>query len=209
MAKARDPLARQGYHHGNLKEALVLAARKLIAERGPMGFTLVEAARLAGVSPAAPYRHFKDRTALVAEVAQRGFVEFAKRMRAAAQDAEAKAGFGKMGDAYLAFAREEPGYYAAMFSGGFPRDVAGETGDATFQGLAKAIGGVAAHLKAEGLGEISNVEGLAYYVWALSHGIATLSAAGFLPQQEPRPTPDDLLQEGVGVLVRGSLDPAR
>ncbi|MEE3098250.1 MAG: helix-turn-helix domain-containing protein, partial [Pseudomonadota bacterium] len=65
--------ARRGYHHGNLREALVEAARPLIAERGPQGFTLAEVAREAGVSGAAPYRHFKGREDLIAEMARRGF----------------------------------------------------------------------------------------------------------------------------------------
>src|SRR5262249_61619017 len=54
----------RGYHHGNLKEALIRAALELIAQKGPAGFTFAEAARWAGVSPAAPYRHFRDRDAL-------------------------------------------------------------------------------------------------------------------------------------------------
>ena len=53
--------AERGYHHGNLKEALLQAALELIAEKGAAGFTFADAARMAGVSPAAPYRHFRDR----------------------------------------------------------------------------------------------------------------------------------------------------
>jgi hypothetical protein len=64
--KDRGP---RGYHHGNLKEALIRAALDLIAEKGPSGFTFAEAARFAGVSPAAPYRHFRDRDELLASVA--------------------------------------------------------------------------------------------------------------------------------------------
>jgi DNA-binding transcriptional regulator YbjK len=59
----------RGYHHGNLKEALLRAALELIAQKGPAGFTFAEAARWAGVSPAAPYRHFRDRDELLASVA--------------------------------------------------------------------------------------------------------------------------------------------
>src|SRR4249920_1228519 len=66
----------RGYHHGNLKEALVRAALELIAKKGPAGFTFAEAARWAGVSPAAPYRHFRDRDELLADVARRGFEQF-------------------------------------------------------------------------------------------------------------------------------------
>ena len=67
----------RGYHHGNLKEALLRAALELIAQKGPAGFTFAEAARWAGVSPAAPYRHFRDRDELLASVALRGFERFA------------------------------------------------------------------------------------------------------------------------------------
>src|SRR5712692_10782092 len=108
---ATGVLKRQGYHHGNLREALLAAARDLIAERGPVGFTLVEAGRRAGVSPAAPYRHFRDRDALVAEICRRGFDEFGRRLGAAWAGAEQdpRGAFASMGEAYLAFAREEPG----------------------------------------------------------------------------------------------------
>src|SRR5262249_52640131 len=61
----------RGYHHGNLKEALTRAALELIAQKGPAGFTFAEAARWAGVSPAAPYRHFRDRDELLIDVARR------------------------------------------------------------------------------------------------------------------------------------------
>jgi AcrR family transcriptional regulator len=64
---------RRGYHHGNLKEVLIATALELIGAKGPGAFTFADAARSAGVSPAAPYRHFRDRDALVAAVAHRGY----------------------------------------------------------------------------------------------------------------------------------------
>src|SRR5438045_2414711 len=73
MSWSRGP---RGYHHGNLKEALIRAALELIAEKGSAGFTFAEAARWAGVSPAAPYRHFRDRDDLLIDVARRGFDAF-------------------------------------------------------------------------------------------------------------------------------------
>src|SRR5881628_4230557 len=66
----------RGYHHGNLREALIRAALDLIVKKGPAGFTFAEAARWAGVSPAAPYRHFRDRDELIASVALQGFELF-------------------------------------------------------------------------------------------------------------------------------------
>src|SRR5579863_9031433 len=119
------PGGRRGYHHGNLREALIQAAQDLIGAKGPAGFTIAEAARLAGVSPAAPYRHFRDAESLLAEVATRGFDAFRDHLAAAlaaspptdpARAAEA------VGRAYLAFAREEPAYYAAMFEARIARE---------------------------------------------------------------------------------------
>src|SRR4029434_5861549 len=81
--------APRGYHHGNLKEALVRAALELIAEKGPAGFTFADAARWAGVSPAAPYRHYRDRDALLADVARRGFEQFANALAKAWEDGRA------------------------------------------------------------------------------------------------------------------------
>src|SRR5262249_43451896 len=77
---------RRGYHHGNLGEALIGAALDLISQKGPAGFTFAEAARQAGVSPAAPYRHFRDRDALIADVAHQGFERFGQRLAAAWDD---------------------------------------------------------------------------------------------------------------------------
>src|SRR6185295_15922372 len=107
----------RGYHHGNLKEALIRAALDLIAKKGPAGFTFAEAARWAGVSPAAPYRHFRDRDELLPDVARRGFEKFADALTVAWDDArpDPLTAFERMGKAYLAFARNEPAYYSAMF----------------------------------------------------------------------------------------------
>jgi AcrR family transcriptional regulator len=206
MAPRKAPLPeRRGYHHGNLKEALIAAARTLIAERGPAGFALSEAARLAGVSAAAPYRHFKDRDALIAEVARRGFAEFGRRLGAAWIGAETdpRAGFGRMGEAYLAFARAEPGYYGAMFAGGGGRSPS-SGGATTFGGLEQVIGRIVA-ARGDGAGPSApDPRVLAYQVWAMSHGIAMLSAAGHIPDGEAAVRPDALLRSGVAALLAGS-----
>ncbi len=86
MVWKRGSGTERGYHHGNLKEALVRAALALIAEKGPAGFTFADAARWAGVSPAAPYRHYRDRDELLADVARRGFDEFTERLSKAWDD---------------------------------------------------------------------------------------------------------------------------
>ena len=84
-------MTKQGYHHGNLKQALVEAALRLIEERGPTGFTLSEAAKSAGVTPAAVYRHFEGREDLIAEGALQGYDIFAELMEAAYQSGQPSA----------------------------------------------------------------------------------------------------------------------
>src|SRR5262245_63978161 len=95
-------MERRGYHHGNLREALIRAALSLIAEKGPAGFTFAEAARWAGVSPAAPYRHFRDRDDLMADVARRGFERFETVLKRAWDDGRP--------DPFTAFDRVGKGY---------------------------------------------------------------------------------------------------
>jgi AcrR family transcriptional regulator len=103
-------MSKQGYHHGNLRQALVEAALRLIEEKGPTGFTLSEAAKSAGVTPAAVYRHFEGREALIEEGARQGYAIFADLMEHAWADGKpsALAAFGAVGRAYLAFARRYP-----------------------------------------------------------------------------------------------------
>jgi AcrR family transcriptional regulator len=100
--------------------------------KGPSGFTFAEAARSAGVSPAAPYRHFRDREELLANVARRGFEQFEAALKAAWKDGVPNpfSAFEPVGRAYLEFARTEPAHYSAMFEGGVPLEVSQEFRDA-------------------------------------------------------------------------------
>src|SRR6201994_3346863 len=79
-----DEQKRDTYHHGDLKRALTDAALRLVQEKGPKGFTLREVARRAGVSAAAPYRHFADKAQLLAAVATLGFVQLHEALTATA-----------------------------------------------------------------------------------------------------------------------------
>src|SRR5438105_14239938 len=117
--------AERGYHHGNLKEALLQAALDLIAQKGAAGFTFADAARMAGVSPAAPYRHFRDRDELLSSIAQRGFEQFEAALTAAWDDGrpDTVTACERLGKAYLAFARDEPAFSSPMFESGLPADL--------------------------------------------------------------------------------------
>lgn len=108
---------RTRYHHGDLPRALRDAGARLVAERGADGFTLREAARLVGVNHAAAYRHFSDKRALLAAIAEDGYGELARRMRradAAARPGDVLARIRRVAAAYVAFARATPALFALM-----------------------------------------------------------------------------------------------
>lgn len=196
---------RRSYHHGNLREALIEAALELIASKGPAGFTFAEAARSAGVSPAAPYRHYRDRDALIADVARRGFERFAADLERAWDDGRpgALAAFQRVGRAYLAFARAEPAFYTAMFESGLPPDMSpelGRAGDAAFAVLQRAAEAVCATLPREGRPPAKMVS---LHVWALSHGIASLFARGDAARRKLPMPPEELLEAAVLIYLDG------
>jgi AcrR family transcriptional regulator len=111
-----------GHHHGDLRNALEHAALELVAEKGPHGFSLNEASRRAGVSVAAPYKHFADREALLAALAATGYREqrkrFAAALEAAADPADQLAAFAA---AYVRFAAEEPALFDVTFYAGLDK----------------------------------------------------------------------------------------
>ncbi len=195
---------RRGYHHGNLREALIDAALTLIAEKGPAGFTITEAARRAGVSPAAPYRHFRDAESLLAEIALRGFERFAEALTRAWDDGrpDPVTAFQAMGKAYLDFAANQSAYYAAMFETDLSAQHPGlaAAGDQAFQVLRRAADQLCARLPRP---ERPPALMVALHVWAISHGIASLFCR---PDKARRPIPmsaEELLEAGVLVYLRG------
>lgn len=195
----------RGYHHGNLKEALIRAALELIAQKGPAGFTFAEAARWAGVSPAAPYRHFRDRDDLLIDVARRGFEEFAQVLAGAWADGRPNpsTAFERLGRAYLEFARSEPAYYSAMFEAGVPLDGNAELRDASERAF--GILRSAAERLIEQMPPERRPPALmmALHIWALSHGVASLFGRADAGRRTLPMSPEELLEAGVLVYLRG------
>lgn len=194
---------KRGYHHGNLRQALVEAALTLIAEKGPQGFTLSEAAKAADVTPAAVYRHFAGRDDLLAEVARQGYDIFAALMEYAYDEGRptALAAFEATGRAYLAFARKYPGHYQAMFESGLqPMNHEGlaHVAHRARSTLEKAAEGVT-HALPEGRRPPATM--ISAHVWSLSHGVVELFLRGN-GGVSPYP-PEDLLETGVGIYLRG------
>ncbi len=195
----------RGYHHGNLKEALVRAALELIAEKGPAGFTFADAARWAGVSPAAPYRHFRDRDALLADVARRGFEEFAAALTKGWDDGkpDVMSAFDRLGRIYLDFAKREPAYYSAMFEAGVPLDTdpqLRETSERAFAVLRSAAEKLVALIPPPGRPPALMV---ALHIWALTHGIASLFGRGDAARRTLPMPPEELLEAAMLIYLRG------
>jgi len=195
----------RAYHHGNLKEALVRAALALIAEKGPAGFTFADAARWAGVSPAAPYRHYRDRDALLADVARRGFEEFALALAKAWDDGrpDVLKAFDRIGKTYLGFAKREPAYYSAMFEAGVSPDAdpaLREASERAFGVLRAAAEKLVALMPAQGRPPALMV---ALHVWSMTHGIASLFGRGDAARRALPMSPEDLLEAAVLVYLRG------
>lgn len=195
----------RGYHHGDLREDLVRAALELIKEKGPGGFTFADAARWAGVSPAAPYRHYRDRDQLLGDVAKRGFKLFADRLREAWGDGKPNTGeaFRRLGAAYLDFARSEPSYYAAMFESGVAiadDPELREMADRSFQQLRAAAEVLVAKMPAQGRPPALMV---ALHIWSMTHGIASLFARADAARRPLPMSAEDLLEAQMLIYLKG------
>lgn len=197
---------RRGYHHGNLREAMVQAALDMIAQRGLAGLAIAEIARALGVSPAAPYRHFRDRNALIAEVARRGFERLAADLEAAwsAGRPDPVTAIERCGRAHLAFAQRDPAAYAAMFDPGL-QDSPGDAGlqaasDAAFAVLRRAAD--AACISAPPGRGRPPPQMVTLHIWSLTHGIASLFAVPGPGRKRLAMAPEDLLEAGLLIYLQ-------
>src|SRR5215470_10026522 len=117
----KDQGRERGYHHGNLREALLQAALDLIGQKGAAGFTFADSARMAGVSPAAPYRHFRDRDELLSSIAQRGFEQFETAMSESGIPVDMNPTLMAAGERAFAIIRAAAERLAALAPPGVPR----------------------------------------------------------------------------------------
>jgi AcrR family transcriptional regulator len=182
------------YHHGNLREALLNAALRLISEVGPTAFTLREVARRAGVSHNAPYRHFRDRDELMAAVSIQGYGELTQAMlEAAEQEPDALARLKQAGLAYVKFALRRPEHFTVMFDAPaskpseklcfnpskmkikYPEVV--EAAEQSFRTLMNLVGAC----QQDGTLPAGDTKMLALFMWSIVHGIAKLAITGRFP----------------------------
>jgi AcrR family transcriptional regulator len=196
-------MSKRGYHHGNLKQALVDAALRLIEEKGPTGFTLSEAAKNAGVTPAAVYRHFEGREDLIAECARQGHEIFADLMAFAFNDGKPSALAASRRRARLSRLRAQ---ISRPLHGDVRKRHLGQR-DAG-PGAAAAKSRTVLENAAEALSEHIPPEKrppptmFSAHIWAMSHGVVELFARGRPGANTPF-SPEDLLEAGIGIYLRG------
>ena len=152
-----------------------------------------------GVSGAAPYRHFRDRNALIAEIAKQGFEKFAEELFAAWDEGRPNpvAAVEACARTYLGFARREPAFYAAMFEPGFPLedDPALLTASERAFGVLRLAADAVVRAMKQGKRPPSLM--VALHVWAMAHGIASLFGRGDAGRRKLPMSPEDLLEAGV------------
>lgn len=165
---------KSGYHHGNLRQAAMAAAEKLVLRHGPNGFALSDAAKLTGVVPSALYRHFASKEDLLAAIATDGFRMLREQLQSAGQSApiDPRAAVEHFGAVYLAFALEHPARFKTMFFANIDKKRHPELLDlacSTFYDLVAVC---------QALSRQPLV--LASSLWAASHGFAVLAVDGEL-----------------------------
>ncbi|MDK1474507.1 TetR/AcrR family transcriptional regulator [Streptomyces sp. 549] len=164
----------RSYHHGDLRRAIMNAVLELVRERGLNGFTLSEAARRAGVSVAAPYRHFADRDAVITAAATEGFTTLADTLeKVVGAHADHPAALPEeLSAAYVGFATASPARFILIFASGLDKSRDAQlqaAADRTYPPLLAAV----THLPAD-------PEAAASRLWAIAHGVANLAVNDLL-----------------------------
>jgi AcrR family transcriptional regulator len=162
------------YHHGELREALIRATRELVEQRGAENFTLADACRVAGVTTAAPYRHFRGKQEILEEIATRGFEELGNRTTAilARKGEGTLEGIVAMGQAYIAFAVEETAVFRLMFGQQPSLKKAEHVVEATHKCFSKLIDQVALYCRRNKVR--GDTQQIALRLWTFVHGAASL-----------------------------------
>lgn len=197
-APKRSAAPSKSYHHGNLRESLLLAAESVLAVQGVQGITLREVAKAAGVSHAAPYHHFAGLNELLAAVAERGFAALAEAMECASAAGDTRERLLHIAQAYVRCARSQPERFRLMFApqlnqaGAFPALQA-----ASQRAFAILTAAVCEH-------DPVNGAELALCGWSLSHGLSNLLIDGALDHvpsavQDPDALVRQLAQRALGL----------
>jgi AcrR family transcriptional regulator len=195
------------YHHGELRETLVRVAIEAIEQRGEASFTIREIAKVAGVSHAAAYRHFRSKHELLARIAEEGFYGLqASFHQALGENAgrSCRARIKALGETYIRYALQHPGHFRAMFH----LELRSHSDLPSLSGAASRVFGTLVDAVTEGIARRELVRRspreLAMVVWAAIHGLSFL----LLDQQiDSSPAPDELIELAIERLDAGLAHP--
>ena len=196
--------ARCNYHHGDLRNALIIAAAELIEESGSIDFAMIDAARRAGVSSAAPYRHFRDKEALleaVAELALLGLTE-ASRSAVAGKEPGSMDTIIALGKSYIQYMIDHAAFHDLMFGDMGMRAMEPQSVDLKATGFHVLVGAIEAYCAEENITEDDPVE-LATKMWALVHGLSALTMNHAIERFSPNSDVFDLLATSSRTFLSG------
>jgi AcrR family transcriptional regulator len=204
---------KQGYHHGDLRNALVSEGLKLLEQEGHSDFTLRDLARRVGVSAAAPYAHFADKGALLAAIATAGFIQLREALAVTARsEGDLLDQFLQMGWAYVRFGIERPALYKLMFaSEDLPAKCAQYPElEAAAEAAFSLLTGMLEHLQRRGLVRAGDPEADSLSVWAHVHGLTSLIITGRVDcARAPVPQPAEVVHASLMTLLGGLRSPPR
>lgn len=196
--------APRNYHHGDLRNALIIAAAELIEESGSLGFAMADAARRAGVSTAAPYRHFRDKDALLEAVAELAFFGLGE----AAAIATAKTQPGSinrilaLGRTYIDYVQEKSAFYDLMWGDIGARATEPENFDRNASGFFQLVDAVESHLQQRSLEQVDATE-TSVKLWALVHGMSAIAMSGKLEHFHPNADLHALMESATRSFMAG------
>ncbi|WP_322889757.1 MULTISPECIES: TetR/AcrR family transcriptional regulator [unclassified Yoonia] len=188
--KNAAPPAKAGYHHGNLKAALVEAADAILRDKGVEGFSLREAARRAGVSIGAPAHHFGSATGLLTEVALLGYDSLGEALNAVAATDDPAADLRALALAYVRFALAYPGRFRLMFR----QDLVNRDDPRYATASTNALSGFAAAIMRRDTAS-QDMMAEVFVVWSSIHGMANLVVDGKAKYLFGGATPDAFAED--------------
>ncbi|MEM9396322.1 MAG: TetR/AcrR family transcriptional regulator [Pseudomonadota bacterium] len=198
------------YHHGDLKNALIVAGAELIEASGSLNFTMADAARMAGVSNAAPYRHFRDRDALLDAVSQLAFYG----LGAAASEAAAPYKRGSIerihgiGGAYLHYVTEKAAFYDLMWGDIGARAIDTDSFDKRASGFYLLIDAVESYMAEENITQ-ADVMDVSVKLWSMVHGLSSIKMSGKLTHFHPQADVPKMLISATGTFMAGLRSEAK
>lgn len=200
------------YHHGNLRDALILATAELLEESGSLAFSITDAARRAGVSNAAPYRHFRDKEDLLDNVRDLAFMGLHEQLEHTRQAHVAKAGsieaVTAMGHTYLAYVREKQAFFSLMWEDHGQMDSLRQNAEHKRDGFRLFVAALESFFACqpttrEGLTKSPSAVTVATQLWAMAHGLATLEHNKMLDLFDKNASADAMLDASTRVLLAG------